>query len=758
MSIPGGITREHIVAAALRLDAGEPHGFGQANTWNVVIDGRHYAPKQVIGVAARIGLGLELAPGDFSGGEAPGGTNRYLRDLGFEIVPIPEAAEMSHENLDTAGVVASPRVRDILRVLTRLPVARGQVGFLKMLREAGESGVAAAEIQAKLFKKHPNQAAGLLAAFAKKINSTELESGPKLGLGLVMRDVSGRKVAMPELWEAIRLLPPLAQEIERPWTEVMEETRYVMCAMPPGISPARQARGEDDAAAPFDQFRQRVRRKLVYSDETLSAFLLALQTKRFVILSGISGTGKTQLALAMAGSSGPMPSEVEEAQGERFTVEVQPYMLKYQRMVLPSALLDRAHLPVSSANWASTPVQLRWPEGSQSVSLGSDAARPNNRQLFLKGPVKSWFHESFKPGDRLLIDAVPSSDGEWDEIVFDKVESRRRAAVRNCEVIPVRPDWRDVRGLLGFYNPVTEKYQRTVFLDLVLDAEREVKRALDEAREPTPFFAVLDEMNLAHVEQYFADFLSAMESGEPIPLHRNESVHAGGATGDPIPMRLVVPPNLYVIGTVNVDETTHMFSPKVLDRAFVMELNEVWLEEEPPKSALLLTRFPDALPVWRKPEKEDWDALPLTAGEEARDLLLALQRTLRHEGRPLGYRPLFEMARFLQLAFEQAEDTPDARRAALDQAVLQKVLPKLVGSQQELEPVLRRLFDVAVDGGESVDAEPRHAPNAWRVSPAGRLDSVAKDSPGVVVLPRCGAKLHRMLRDVARHGFASFIG
>ena len=223
-------------------------------------------------------------------------------------------------------------------------------------------------------------------------------------------------------------------------------------------------------------------------------------------------------------------------------------------------------------------------------------------------------------------------------------------------------------------------------------------------------------------------------------------------------MRLVVPPNLYVIGTVNVDETTHMFSPKVLDRAFVMELNEVWLEGEPPRSALRLTRFPDALPVWRKPEKADWEALPLTAGVAAKNLLLALQRTLRHEGRPLGYRPMFEMARFLQLAFEQTEDTPAARVAALDQAVLQKVLPKLAGTQQELEPVLRRLFDVVVDGDESVDAEPRQNPSAWRATADGRLVSTAKDDASSAMLPRCGAKLHRMLRDVARHGFASFIG
>ena len=64
-------------------------------------------------------------------------------------------------------------------------------------------------------------------------------------------------------------------------------------------------------------------------------------------------------------------------------------------------------------------------------------------------------------------------------------------------------------------------------------------------------------MNLSHVERYFADFLSAIESGEKIPLYGEEE--------------LTLPSNLFIIGTVNVDETTYMFSPKVLDRANVIE-------------------------------------------------------------------------------------------------------------------------------------------------------------------------------------------
>lgn len=84
---------------------------------------------------------------------------------------------------------------------------------------------------------------------------------------------------------------------------------------------------------------------------------------------------------------------------------------------------------------------------------------------------------------------------------------------------------------------------------------------------------ILDEMNLSHVERYFADFISAMESraGE-LHLHREGRVlpRKLGGVAD-VPETLMLPRNVFVIGTVNVDETTYMFSPKVLDRANVIE-------------------------------------------------------------------------------------------------------------------------------------------------------------------------------------------
>ena len=79
----------------------------------------------------------------------------------------------------------------------------------------------------------------------------------------------------------------------------------------------------------------------------------------------------------------------------------------------------------------------------------------------------------------------------------------------------------------------------------------------------------INALNIAHVEYHFSDFLSGMESGSPISLHGNDD--------DPrIPEEIRIPRNVYVTGTINVDETTHEISPKVLDRAYVLVLGTDW--------------------------------------------------------------------------------------------------------------------------------------------------------------------------------------
>ena len=137
-------------------------------------------------------------------------------------------------------------------------------------------------------------------------------------------------------------------------------------------------------------------------------------------------------------------------------------------------------------------------------------------------------------------------------------------------------DWTNREPLLGYPNALeANKYvtPENGVLDLINRAR------IDETK---PYFLILDEMNLSHVERYFADFLSTMESGDAIPLHTidSEEARAGG-----IPKQIKLPNNLFIIGTVNIDETTYMFSPKVLDRANTIEFR---LTETDLKTLLLV--------------------------------------------------------------------------------------------------------------------------------------------------------------------------
>ena len=123
-------------------------------------------------------------------------------------------------------------------------------------------------------------------------------------------------------------------------------------------------------------------------------------------------------------------------------------------------------------------------------------------------------------------------------------------------VIAVGADWVNRDPILGYVDQLNSRYVRTAALDLLL-------HAVDDP--DTPHFLILDEMNLSHVERYFADVLSVLESGEFIRLHDQSSAIDG------VPAQLPLAANVFIVGTVNIDETTYLFSPKVLDRANVIE-------------------------------------------------------------------------------------------------------------------------------------------------------------------------------------------
>ena len=253
----------------------------------------------------------------------------------------------------------------------------------------------------------------------------------------------------------------------------------------------------------------------------------------------------------------------------------------------------------------------------------------------------------------------------------------------------VRADWTDNRSMLGYYNPLTERYVPTELLRLLLHA----------SQDQEPHFAILDEMNLAKVEYYFSDFLSAMESGTEMVLHGAGDAVTAEIDGEDtsIPERLAVPPNVFFTGTVNVDETTYMFSPKVLDRANVIEFHDVDLEGyagEPTRDdADLIGGQIDLVALLKSSPARRHDGSG--AAPQMPLLLTGIHGLLAEHHLHFGYRVANEVARYVRLARrtigEAAVDT------ALDLQVLQKVLPKLTGNRARLERPLWKLVCFCTD-------------------------------------------------------------
>lgn len=212
---------------------------------------------------------------------------------------------------------------------------------------------------------------------------------------------------------------------------------------------------------------------------------------------------------------------------------------------------------------------------------------------------------------------------------------------KSC-IVAVQPGWTDPSYLLGYANPIQKNtFECTPFLKLLLHA----------ADNPhTPHVAVLDEMNLSHPEQYMAPLLSAMETGGSI------EIHGRGETFDDVPQSVLYPNNLVLIGTVNMDETTHGLADKILDRAFTLEFWEVDVDKWP-----------------------DWgnSNLPAEEADSVKKILGELMKALEDARLHFGYRVIEEIVAFLTRRLKDCPEWP--LTDALDEAVYAKVLPKLRG-------------------------------------------------------------------------------
>ena len=263
----------------------------------------------------------------------------------------------------------------------------------------------------------------------------------------------------------------------------------------------------------------------------------------------------------------------------------------------------------------------------------------------------------------------------------------------NYKIVPVGANWTENRHVLGFYNVITEEYNETLSYSLIKAAKNDIG---------SQYFLILDEMNLSHVERYFADFLSAIESGQPIPLYSNDDEN----------YELDIPDNLLIVGTVNVDETTYMFSPKVLDRANTIEfptmaakeyMNSDFKEFDFKNINYLMNPLEDLdvrnMNVYdlkdifmfiNCSEGNLWDVL-----SNELDLFQSILKKINFD---FGFRVINEILRFMFVSWRY-EDSPqnwENWERYFDAQVKQKILPKLHGSQKAIGQTINELFNACL--------------------------------------------------------------
>lgn len=284
----------------------------------------------------------------------------------------------------------------------------------------------------------------------------------------------------------------------------------------------------------------------------------------------------------------------------------------------------------------------------------------------------------------------------------------------NYCMIEVKPNWHDSSELLGYYSNITHTFHSTKFIDFLRKAKNYPQ---------VPFFVCLDEMNLAPVEQYFAEFLSVLET-RALPKDNQDHFVSGELVsyenmkmlGDT--EALTLPDNVFVVGTVNMDDTTHQFSRKVIDRAMTIEMNGGKLSDMFGRAHEL--EYPaDDGDVWTMNDKLfgrflQADYVLETYAEYADqirkvlpDKLNKVNEVLRGTPFEVSYRVLNELTLYLATLLDEGMNFDAAVDAAFDQIVLMKILPRIEGDedmfaiQGDTKNRLEKLMEVMPQASDS---------------------------------------------------------
>lgn len=292
------------------------------------------------------------------------------------------------------------------------------------------------------------------------------------------------------------------------------------------------------------------------------------------------------------------------------------------------------------------------------------------------------FHTGLKCGEMTPIVVLAGISGTGKSLL---PELYAAAAGMNFLSVPVQPRWDGPQDVLGFYNYMEKRYKATELARFLWQADRWNNKAGEGAfSEDSLNIILLDEMNLARVEYYFADFLSKLEQRRGKDLSDPEQrkavelfLECGAGLGG---QHLCVGTNTFFIGTMNEDETTQMLSDKVIDRSNLLRFGRPHnTQVHPNKGAFLKActgRAKVTLPVWAK-----WMRTEALHQQDYQPLLKELNNALDNVGRPFAYR----VQQSIDAYMAAYPDQNDWRNAFADQIEM-KVLPKLNGLEIASSP------------------------------------------------------------------------
>lgn len=392
---------------------------------------------------------------------------------------------------------------------------------------------------------------------------------------------------------------------------------------------------------------------LNFSTESVEDFLLSLKAKQFLILSGGTGTGKTRLAKAY----GEYISHYESKKID-FEVTIGKGGDNNGFTLSKDVFFD--NLPPSANKYS----------GSYDFVIGKVEGKSK-----IELAPRFWFDKN-DPN-------VDLAKKELEEL--SKTQKKAKLSIimpadtnsKSYLVVPVGSNWTDNRQILGYHNAITGTYSHTPSLDFMVRSN---------AHEAYPYMLILDEMNLSHVERYFSDIISSMESKEPILLDTTED--------DDLPKSIVLGDNLFIAGTVNMDETTYMFSPKVLDRANVLEFEPISIssyvsqneQTEPRGDVEFLQDCMSGLECRTLNGRDIAKImLEIEGNNEIIDSIIkdldSIQNIMSDMKLPFGFRTFDEIMRFMYVAWiYEGRGTFSNWQRYFDAQIKQKILPKIHGN------------------------------------------------------------------------------